>query len=111
MSNSQLSCLLEKAEKRAFAQRGLPGPAIAVITGMRKKIGTVFSERYYAEVRQLGKDHTMQAPWHIANQTGLHAQGSAAVSPADNRSLSLVESDAHWHPIEIRVRQGTNARL
>jgi|SRR5580700_2053994 hypothetical protein len=62
----RLFCLLENADARTLAARGLPGPAIAVITGMRKKSGTVFSERDYAKVRQLGDDHTAQAPRRIA---------------------------------------------
>jgi hypothetical protein len=58
--------LLENADKRALTARGLRGPAIAVITGMRKKTGTVFSDRDYAKVRQLGKEHTTQTPRRIA---------------------------------------------
>src|SRR5450759_4395386 len=58
----RLFCLLENADQRTLTARGLRGPAIAVITGMRKKTGTVFSERDYAKVRQLGSDHTEQAP-------------------------------------------------
>lgn len=62
----RLFCLLENADKRALTARGLRGPAIAVITGMRKKTGTVFSDRDYAKVRQLGKEHTTQTPRRIA---------------------------------------------
>jgi len=58
--------LLENADKRALTARGLRGPAIAVITGMRKKTGTVFSERDYAKVRRLGNDYTAQEPRRIA---------------------------------------------
>jgi hypothetical protein len=46
--------------------RGLRGPAIAVITGMRKKTGTVFSDRDYDKVRELGSDRTDQTPRRIA---------------------------------------------
>ena len=62
----RLFCQLENADKRTLATRGLRGPAIAVITGMRKKSGTVFSERDYAKVRQLGSDYVMQMPRRIA---------------------------------------------
>ncbi len=62
----RLFCLLENADARTLAARGLRGPAIAVITGMRKKSGTVFSERDYAKVRQLGSDHTARTPRRIA---------------------------------------------
>jgi hypothetical protein len=63
----RLFCLLENADEQTLAQRGLSGPAIAVITGMRKKIGTVFSDRDYSRVHKLGDDHKMQAPRRIAH--------------------------------------------
>lgn len=63
----RLFCLLENADKRTLITRGLRGPAIAVITGMRKKTGTIFSERDYAKVRQLGSHHTAQTPRRIAS--------------------------------------------
>jgi hypothetical protein len=62
----RLFCVLENADRHALAARGLRGPAIAVITGMRKKTGRVFSERDYAKVRQLGSDYTAQKPRRIA---------------------------------------------
>jgi hypothetical protein len=62
----RLFCQLENADKRTLAKRGLRGPAIAVITGMRKKSGTVFSERDYAKVRQIGSNYVMQMPRRIA---------------------------------------------
>lgn len=62
----RLFCLLENATKHDLAERGLPGPAIAVITGMRKGIGTVFSERDYAKVRKLGSDYSARIPRRIA---------------------------------------------
>ena len=37
----RLFCTPENADKRTLKARGLRGPAIAVITGMRKKTGTV----------------------------------------------------------------------
>jgi hypothetical protein len=63
----RLFCLLENAEERTLSTRGLHGPAIAVITGMRKKTGTLFSDRDYAKVRRLGSDHIAQTPRRIAN--------------------------------------------
>ena len=59
--------LLENADKPTLTARGLRGPAIAVITGMRKKTGTVFSDRDYAKVRQLGSEHIAQTPRRIAS--------------------------------------------
>lgn len=62
----RLFCILENADKRTLTGGGLRGPAIAVVTGMRKKTGTVFSDRDYAKVRQLGSEHTTQTPRRIA---------------------------------------------
>lgn len=49
-----------------LSARGLKKPAIAVITGMRKKHRTVFSEGDYEKVRALGDDHRDQVPRRIA---------------------------------------------
>jgi hypothetical protein len=49
-----------------LARRGLPGPAIAVITGMRKPWRTAFSERDYLRVRDLGAEHQHNYPRRIA---------------------------------------------
>ncbi len=62
----RLFCVLENADERTLTARGLRGPTIAVITGMRKKTGAVFSDRDYTKVRQLGSDHTTQTPRRIA---------------------------------------------
>jgi hypothetical protein len=62
----RLFCLLENADKQSLTTRGLRGPAIAVITGMRKKSGTVFSDRDYAKVRHLSDGHTARTPRRIA---------------------------------------------
>lgn len=64
----RLFCLLENAGERTLTARGLRGPAIAMITGMRKRTGTVFSDRDYANVRRLGSDYTAQEPRRIASQ-------------------------------------------
>ncbi len=62
----RLFCLLENADANTLAARGLYGPTIAVVTGMRKKTGTVFSERDYAKVRKFGANHLAQTPRRIA---------------------------------------------
>lgn len=62
----RLFCLLENGDAATLASRGLSGPAIAVIAGMRKKNRTVFNERDYAKIRRLGDDHTAQIPRRIA---------------------------------------------
>jgi hypothetical protein len=49
-----------------LARRGLPGPAIAVITGMRRPWRTAFSERDYLRVRDLGAEHQHNYPRRIA---------------------------------------------
>jgi hypothetical protein len=63
----RLFCMLENADQRTLTARGLPGPAIVVITGMRKKTRTVFSDRDYDKVRRLGSDHSAQTPRRIAS--------------------------------------------
>jgi hypothetical protein len=62
----RLFCLLENGTGDELARRGLPRPAIAVITGMRKPWRTVFSERDYQRVRELGGGHQRNHPRRIA---------------------------------------------
>lgn len=62
----RLFCLLENGTPGELARRGLQRPAIAVITGMRKPWRTVFSERDYQRVRDLGDDHRRLYPRRIA---------------------------------------------
>jgi len=115
----RLFCLLENADKHTLTARGLRGPAIAVITGMRKKAGTVFSERDYAKVRQLGSDHTAQTPRHIASGQGSRFEISNPRPPETIgfagriREPSRGDSrrDARWRPskdIICREKQRKN---
>lgn len=62
----RLFCLLENADEAELRRRGLPGPAIAVLTGMRKPWRTAFTEREYRAVRALGDDHKANLPRRIA---------------------------------------------
>jgi hypothetical protein len=62
----RLFCLLENGASDELAKRGLPRPAIAVITGMRKPWRTVFSERDYQHVKELGREHQQNHPRRIA---------------------------------------------
>ena len=62
----RLFCLLENGTSDELARRGLPRPAIAVITGTRKPWRTVFSERDYQHVRELGREHQQNYPRRIA---------------------------------------------
>jgi hypothetical protein len=62
----RLFCLLENGTGDELARRGLPRPAIAVITGMRKSWRTVFSERDYQRVQELGREHQRNHPRRIA---------------------------------------------
>jgi hypothetical protein len=62
----RLFCLLENGTGEELARRGLPRPAIAVITGMRKPWRTVFAERDYQRVRELGTEHQGNYPRRIA---------------------------------------------
>jgi hypothetical protein len=62
----RLFCLLERADEDEMRRRGLSQPAIAVITGMRKRWRTVFSENDYAQVRCLGQEFRQNYPRRIA---------------------------------------------
>lgn len=62
----RLFCILENADRTELRGRGLPGPAIAVITGMRKPSRTKFSTGDYKKVRRLGKDYKSKVPRPIA---------------------------------------------
>lgn len=62
----RLFCLLENAEDKELIKRGFAKPAIAVITGMRKPIGTKFSAADYRAVRRLGDEHKGNFPRRIA---------------------------------------------
>jgi hypothetical protein len=62
----RLFCVLENASAEELRRRGLAGPAIVVITGMRKPWRTKFSERDHSRVRRLGDDHRRKFPRSIA---------------------------------------------
>lgn len=62
----RLFCLLENADGQELARRGLEGPTIAVITGLRKPSRTTFTDRDYRAVRRLGADHLSNYPRRIA---------------------------------------------
>ncbi|MDQ3856838.1 MAG: hypothetical protein M3327_00060 [Actinomycetota bacterium] len=62
----RLFCLLENADEGEMKRRGLSGPAIAVITGLRKRWRTTLTERDYRAVRALGEDHKSNYPRRIA---------------------------------------------
>lgn len=54
------------AEKSELQKRGLSGPAIVVITGMRKPWRTKFSSGDYKKVRRLGEAYKSTVPRSIA---------------------------------------------
>lgn len=62
----RLFCQLENGTDEELTRRGLPGPAIAVITGMRKPWRTAFSDLDYKHVRELGNEHRYNYPRSIA---------------------------------------------
>jgi hypothetical protein len=57
----RLFCLLE----RDGAAVGLGGPAVVLITGMRKANETAFSARDYARVRKLGDEYRARIPRNV----------------------------------------------
>ena len=62
----RLFCLLENGTVEELARRGLTGPAIAAITGMRKPWRTVFADLDYKHVRELGDEHRQNYPRVVA---------------------------------------------
>lgn len=62
----RLFCILENAEPKELRRRGLSGPAIAVITGLRKRWMTTFSEADYRRVRRLGDEYLVTTPRRLA---------------------------------------------
>jgi hypothetical protein len=62
----RLFCLLDNGDPDELLRRGLPRPAIAVITGMRKPWMTTFSRSDYAYVRELGSRYLSGFPRSIA---------------------------------------------
>lgn len=62
----RLFCILENADPEALERRGLAGPAIAVITGLRKPWMTTFRESDYRSARRLGDEYLGTIPRRIA---------------------------------------------
>ncbi|MHB8293124.1 MAG: hypothetical protein ACYDH5_00505 [Acidimicrobiales bacterium] len=62
----RLFCILENGTLDVLRSRGLPGPAIAVITGLRKPWMTTFSAHDYAGARVLGDEYLATVPRRIA---------------------------------------------
>ncbi len=62
----RLFCILENADPTELSRRGLPSPAIVVLTGLRKPWRTKFSERDYRAIRVLGNEHRSNVPARIA---------------------------------------------
>ena len=62
----RLFCILENAEPDELRRRGLAGPAIGVITGLRKPWMTRFREPDYRAVRRLGEDYLATIPRRVA---------------------------------------------
>ncbi len=62
----RLFCILENAEPAELTKRGLPRPAIAVVTGMRKAWMTTFTDADYRRVRALGAGYLGSSPRRIA---------------------------------------------
>lgn len=58
----RLFCLLENGSTEVLARLGYDGPAIVVVTGLRKRGGTLFSAREYAVVRTFGEQYQSVTP-------------------------------------------------
>jgi hypothetical protein len=62
----RLFCILENAEPDELARRGLSGPTIVVITGLRKPWMSKFRDADYRAVRQVGDEYRATIPRPIA---------------------------------------------
>ena len=58
----RLFCVLE----REGAALGLGGPALVVLTGMKKPFRTTFDERDYEVVRSLAREYQARSPRSVA---------------------------------------------
>jgi hypothetical protein len=64
----RLFCLLENPEDTSDLEKaGLPGPSIAILTGMRKPWRTTFSKADYTHVRALGSAYRATLPRRIVS--------------------------------------------
>lgn len=57
--------ILENAGAATLARRGLPGPTLVVIAGMRKPWRAIFSESDYLRVREMGAAYLAAQPRKI----------------------------------------------
>jgi Txe/YoeB family toxin of Txe-Axe toxin-antitoxin module len=63
----RLFCRLDNGSPGELAERGFAEPQIAVINGMAKPVGQVFSDaEYRRQVRKLGDDYMRSIPRRIA---------------------------------------------
>lgn len=62
----RLFCIVENADAKELCRRGLPGPVIVAVTGMRKPWMTTFTDHDYQHVRTLGDDYLATIPRRIA---------------------------------------------
>jgi hypothetical protein len=62
----RLFCLLDHSDLAGLQKRGLPRPAIAVITGMSKPWMTTFTAGDYAKVHAMGDEYLATFPRRIA---------------------------------------------
>lgn len=62
----RLFCILENAEKPELERRGLSGPGIGVISGMRKPWMTKFTDGDYRKIQKLADTYKSKLPRSIA---------------------------------------------
>jgi len=62
----RLFCILENAPPEELRRRGLIGRAIVVITGLRKRWMTTFTEADYRRVRRRGDEYLATIPRRLA---------------------------------------------
>lgn len=62
----RLFCILENAEHAELERRGLTGPTIAAISGLRKPWMTRLRDSDYRAVRRLGDEYLATTPRRVA---------------------------------------------
>jgi hypothetical protein len=93
----RLFCMLENRAPEDLANLGLARPAIAVVTGGRKRIQTKFSSAFYARVRLMGDEYRSQEPRRIAEP-----------DPAER---TIVDVQCDDEQVTVRMESGSTYSL
>ncbi len=93
----RLFCILENADAPVLAQRGLPGPAIAVIAGSRKPWRTAFTDADDRRVRDLGSTYRAAHPQRIARPSRCRAPSQPQYGQAASDAMQGQVRGRDWY--------------